>query len=140
MFDNKIFNINGKGKEMLDVTLQLAIYQDWGPLRGALRGMQFTGWRFDPEAGLVLTTYDTPGKDYNVFVTPLSTEQTAEFVINQITRPEYKDIPLGQWEDDADHDGHNSRGWRAYMGDWGQIGGDWRSLIAIKPVYLWHGK
>jgi hypothetical protein len=140
MFDNKIFNINGKGKEMLDVTLQLAIYQDWGPLRGALRGMQFTGWRFDPEAGLVLTTYDTPGKDYNVFVTPLTTEQTAEFVINQITRPEYKDIPLGQWEHVLDHDGHNSHGWRAYVGDWGNIGNDWKGLIAIKPVYLWHGK
>jgi hypothetical protein len=140
MFDNKLFNINGKGKEMLDVTLQLAIYQHWGALKSAIREMTFTGWRFDSQAGLVLTTYDTPRKDYNVFVTPLTTEQTAEFVINQIARPEYKDIPLGHWEDDCDHDGHNSHGWRAYMGDWGQIGSDWHSLLAVKPVYLWHGK
>lgn len=142
MFDNKLFNVNGRGPEMLAKTIDLAFHQEWGNFMGANSEGVITGWRFSPTAGIILTYSQSDGviTKYNKFVTPLSLLDAAKFVIRQLESDESQAVPLERWEDNMDHDGHNSIGWRAYLGDWGQIDSDWYALVAIKRVYLWHGK
>jgi hypothetical protein len=131
--DNKLLNINGRKEDLLAKAIDLAIAQ------GGWINTTITGWYFDPQYGIILTTWE-PGSQYNKFLTPLSAEETAGFVFNWLSKDEAKTVPLGQWEGDIDHDGHNTPGWRLYSGDWGHVGDDWSALCAIKRVYLWYGK
>lgn len=58
----------------------------------------------------------------------------------------WNDLEFADWEENADHDGSNSKGFRIYTEDWGRINGtssytsEDYSIGAIKPVYLWYGK
>lgn len=140
MFDNVLFNINGRGPELLADVIKLAITQE-----GSITHYpNIVGWRFDEEYGVLLANWvsgyaTTPkGEGYNIFTTPLTPLQAAEFTILELNK--HDQVPLGEWEDDADHDGHNTIGWRAYREAWGHFDNDYYGLLAIKQVYLWHGK
>jgi len=141
MFDNKLFSVNGRGVGTLAKALELSLYQEFGDDKSYGGGNHtFTGFKFSPTAGLILTTtfHPDPSK-YSTFNTPLNCQDTAEFIHHWLHGADAKSVPLGSWEDDCDHDGHNTIGWRVYVGDWGQID-DWHGFIAVKRVYLWHGK
>jgi hypothetical protein len=141
MFDNKLFNVNGRGVATLAKTLQLALYQEFGDDKAYGGGNRtFTGFKFNPTAGIILTLIQAPDQSkYNIFTTPLNCEDTAEFVHHWLQSDDAKSVPLGKWEHNIDHDGHNTIGWRAYLGDWGNVD-DWMGFIAVKRIYLWHGK
>jgi hypothetical protein len=127
--DNAIFNVNGVGLERLKKTLSLA-----------LENNTVEGWKFKKEKGICLYQYDsTSKKDIQKFPVPLKAETVAELVFEWLKGDEAKTTTLQGWDIDADHDGSNELGWRAYTEDWGHVDGDW-NVLAVKPAYMWYGK
>jgi hypothetical protein len=128
--DNRVFNVNGSGEEMLRDTLSLAMTQS-----GASGGA--SGWEFMPDKGFVLYSY---GQVANKFPTPLTAAQVAPMVHAWLESPEARGMKFEGWDADCKHDGDNVYGWRAYCENWGHVAGKWGVICAIRPAFLWYGK
>jgi hypothetical protein len=99
------------------------------------------GWHSDPVCGLLLYWTPSEGKDYNPFPSPLSPEGLIDLVwsfLQDKSTWEFADF-IGT-EANTPHDGSNSQGWRVYCEDHGHVKERWQVVMAIKPVYLHHGK
>lgn len=134
MFDNRLFNVNGCGDEFLAKVLELAFEQEG-------RNTKCSHYAIHPEKGMILLWYnDSSDKT----VQRLPCEMTAKGLVPLISQwlksEEAEKIAMGDWEDDIDHDGSNSKGWRVYCEEWGHVANYRGAICAIKPVYLWHGK
>ena len=129
---NRVFNINGQGDEMLLAVLELAFNHS-----GVSTA---TAWAVSEEHGLVL--FASFGvKDAALFPIPLTAEEVTPMIKAWLNDDDtWARIKLDGWDTDADHDGHNTRGWHIYCNDWGHIGESSRGFIAIKPAFMWHGK
>jgi hypothetical protein len=131
MMDNRIFNVNGCGKDHLALTLCLAFAQDFGS------GSRMSkGYVIHPQKGMILLW--SGSKDAVPFPCALSAEAAAEIVWQWLSSEPGTECK--GWDADYDHDGHNSLGWRVYCEDWGHVGHNHNAIVAVKPVYLWHGK
>lgn len=130
--DNKIFNVNGKSKEMLQATLNLVFEQG--------RYKKAVNWSIHPDKGLILYWAISKKEKVNDFVTSVSADTVCSTVWEWLQSDEAWEINLTGWDVDQDHDGSNSKGWRVYVEDWGHVNDDWSAICAIKPIYLWHGK
>ena len=130
--DNRIFNVNGSGEEMLLAALRLAFMQDGSNRR--CRGWQLT------KNGLVLAWY----VEGNTVPFPGSRGMTAEevlpVVLSWLVGDDAKGVLMEGLDANADHDGDNSLGWRVFCEDWGHAGGCTTAICAVKPAYLWYGK
>jgi len=140
--DNRIFNVNGRGLSMLTSTLKLAFWQNAGCYDKSQDTETVKGYTVEKDKGLILLwAVDEKDPSHQKFIAPLTAEAVAPLVDLWLKSDEAKQIPFERWEDDCDHDGHNTLGWRVYCEDWGHVGrAGWHATIAIKPVYLWHGK
>lgn len=127
--DNRIFNINGKGREMLERTLDLALVQ------ANKRG--FASWIVDPERGLVLCWLDKAGTP---FLGQVGASAVAEMVMEWLKTDKATAVPPGRMCENHHHDGSNSAGWQVYCEDWGYVGANEYAICAVRPAYLWHGK
>jgi hypothetical protein len=146
--DNKIFNVNGKTKNQLKLALKLLLSSEYND--GEDQKVQ--GWYYRKDKGFIITWHcEESNKDCKKFVdrlgkpNPPSTEELADILWDWLKTDEAKSTELGRWENDEDHDGSNSIGWRLYTEQWGCIENvhgtiDHYSIAAIKPVYLWYGK
>jgi hypothetical protein len=128
--DNRIFNVNGEGDEMLLLTLKLAFDQ-------AGHNTMVTSWSVDKEKGLILHHYSSKGTPFPM---PLKAEELFPLIKAWLGDAEAKTIECEGWDSDMSHDGHNSFGWRVYCEDWGHVNSDHGAFLAIKPAYMWHGK
>lgn len=138
--DNRLFNVNGHGKEMLAATLHLARVQEGG-CWDFDKPRKIDGYYVDPQKGLLLLWHvSSSNPKHQKFIAPMSPEAVTPMVLEWLKTDEALKIPLDRWERDADHDGSNSMGWRVYCEDWGHVGSDSYAFVAIKPVFLWHGK
>jgi hypothetical protein len=129
MMDNRIFNVNGRGKDDLLAVLKIAFNQE---------GKKTTakGYFIDPKLGMVLLWHND-GKHQN-FPSGLTAESVVHVVWDWLeSGPE---IECEGWDADYDHDGSNSEGWRVFCEDWGHVGGNSYAIVAIKPAFMWHGK
>lgn len=63
---------------------------------------------------------------------PLDDVQALEFVDGWLKASDYGQQP--------DHDGSNGKGWRVFNNDWGRVDEDFRSFVAIQPVWAMYGK
>lgn len=137
--DNRIFNVNGHDKDMLAAAIHMACAQDSSFEYN--KRQKIAGYYINPEKGLVLL-WATNERDarHQKFITPLTPEAVSSMVWEWLASEEAQKIPHGPWDYDMDHDGHNRIGWRAYCEDWGHVGNDPYSIVAIKPVFLWYGK
>lgn len=130
--DNRIFNVNGSGKEMLEAALKLVFAQKWGKTTAA-------SWSICPNKGLILYWHDKV-KHSSKFITPMSAEEVVSTVWAWLQSVDAKDITMEDWDADCDHDGSNSLGWRVFVEDWGHVNNNHYTICAIKPAYMWHGK
>lgn len=132
--DNRVFNVNGKGDELLLATLKLVASQVGS-------NTKFKGWYFNPKKGLVLTWYND-FKRCNVFLSDdgLIAEHVLPMVSTWLKSKEAKSMKLTGWDADLDHDGSNSMGWRVYCEDWGHIEDDHYTICAVTPANMWYGK
>lgn len=142
--DNRVFNVNGSGKEMLRAALKLAMVQNQG-CYGFKDEFKVTdkaeGWIFSPTKGLILLSYiPSSCKNANKFLTPMGLDSLTETVWEWLKSEEAQSIELDGWFADMDHDGSNGPGWRVYCEDWGQVEGLWGTIAAITPAYMWYGK
>lgn len=135
MMDNRIFNVNGRGLEMLHATLALAFWQEGWDERHATA----IGWKVDPKHGLVLL-WHADSSNAKLFPVPLTADRVADMVFAWLSSDEAKNIPCEGWDANVDHDGDNEPGWRVYVEDWGHIGNDHYAICAVKPAYNWLGK
>ena len=132
MGDNRIFNVNGTGDEMLGKTLQLAFLQESA-------NCTCKGWQQTKEHGLILCW--TPNDaQINALPCALTAEQCIPFVTNWLDTDFAKEVELGPWCSDIDQDGENIKGWQVYVEDWGHVGDQHYSVCAIRPALIWCGK
>lgn len=138
--DNRVFNVNGSGQETLAKVLELAFAQEG-------RNIKAKYFVVDKKKGLILLWYihDSWEKNVSKFLTPLTAKAVTPVVMEWLRSDAAKDIELGDWDSDADHDGSNSEGWRVYCERWGHIKGEDGlsyngSIVAITPAFMWHGK
>ena len=128
--DNRVFNVNGKTNDALLAALELAFSQ---------AGSKCKGWKAT-EKGLILMWY------VDGTTTPLPTKEgmTASeilpMVLSWMKSDAAKEVEMTGWDANADHDGHNTVGWRVYCEDWGHVGGNSAVICAVKPAFMWHGK
>lgn len=133
-FDNRVFDVNGQSLETLRLAFQLAYAQDWDAKAKA--------WKYDPEFGIIFFWHHVEGT--HPFPVPLTADESADIAFAWLNSDEAKTFDIkSYWHKDADHDGSNSKGWRAYVNDWGHVGNSSAghyALLAVHPSYLWHGK
>jgi hypothetical protein len=158
MMDNRLFNVNGTGDDMLLLTLKLAGMQE------SSRPDCFAGWRYVPDFGMVLYWHTKAEEGIAPFmhnltaeeVTPVvarwlksSEEAKAEVAKLRVRRsayPEWKEPaygiedPRSTWDLDQQHDGDNYPGWRVYCQNWGHVAGSHYSICAVRPAFMWAGK
>lgn len=120
MADNFQFDITGAPlKQCLDIAILGA------------PGKKVVGWRVDEKPNR-LVLYWSNNEGATPLPAPLSGEALLGFVQAWLESVEYGSEP--------DHDGSNSRGWRVYNEQWGQVAGNFYAFAAIEPVWLMHGK
>lgn len=133
--DNRVFNINGTGSEMLARVLALAIEQE-GCVNSGVKSFSR-----DPQKGLILHWVEVGdlGGEHSIMGKPGS-QALAEMVLAELEEDWVQAVPLGRWDKNADHDGHNKEGWHVYVEDWGHIGKYRCVVVAVKPAWMWYGK
>ena len=135
MMDNRQFNVNGEGKEMLLRVFELACIQEGHTDQPA----KIVAYRVSSTHGMILYWHE--GGDRHVLPVPLTAEQFLPIVWAWLGDPEAnRKVVLKDWDRDLDHDGSNGPGWRVYCEDWGHVDGDSDAICAVKPVFLWFGK
>lgn len=130
--DNRILNINGSGRELLLLALTFAQKQSGFS--------KFKGWYFDKEKGLILVWYKHEKASAFLSADGLNADQVVDMVIEWLQSADAKSMTLSGWDEDEDHDGHNSEGWRVYCEHWGHVGDDHYTICAVTPAFMWHGK
>jgi hypothetical protein len=134
MMDNRQFNVNGKGDEMLAAALALAFKQCGSS------AVTCNGWLKSPKSGLVLFSWAGDRKEVQSLPSSLSAAQVMPIVIAYLDSKEATAVKLEHWDANADHDGSNGIGWRVYVDAWGHVEGMYGVICAIKRTYLWYGK
>lgn len=125
--DNRVFNVNGLGKDRLRDTLYLAFEQ----CRKA------RGYIIDPKKGMLLLWGQCDG--IILFPTGLNSDGCAELVWSWLqSEPEVECVGFDENLDDPDV--MTELGWRVYCEDWGHIGDNHYTIVAVKPAYMWCGK
>lgn len=132
--DNRIFSVNGKGKECLLETLKLVFnqcsdYKDYA-----------VGWKISKQSGLILCWYVSEGYNINPFPAKMTAEDCLPFIWNWLQTPEAGKTARIGFDAARDHDGDNGSGWRVFCEDWGHVDHIHSAICAIKPVVLWYGK
>lgn len=129
--DNRIFNVNGKGREQLAEVMRLAFLQKSNYAKAV-------AYKIDPQKGMILLWHNTEAKGITGLPAPLTAEDAAVLVSAWLeTRP---NTECSDWDADAEHDGDNELGWRVYCEDWGHVAGERFAICAVKPAWLWYGK
>lgn len=128
--DNRIFNVNGRGDDMLLGVLTLAFLQ-------AGERTLCRAWVFSVEHGLILLESISEGIRLPA---PVGVNGARGFVCDWLESEQAQSVNLTGWDANADHDGSNSPGWRVYVEDWGKVANHHSAICAVKPAFLWHGK
>lgn len=130
--DNRIFNVNGRGTDMLQKALELAFIQNG-------RNTTCNAWKQTKENGLILL-WSSSSKDAVPLPSPLSHEQCIPLIEGWLNGDFSKSVQLSEFCEDHSHDGENRKGWQMYCENWGHVGGEHYAICAIKPAYMWYGK
>ena len=129
--NNRLFNVNGKGTDMLKDALSL-VFKQWGG------NTTCEAWIESQEHGLILLWHKD--KNSNGLPAKMTAESVTTMVQLWLSGDFAKTVKLSDWCGDSDHDGHNSMGWQVYCEDWGHVGSNPYAICAIKPAFMWHGK
>jgi hypothetical protein len=130
--DNRIFNVNGSTLEQLKLAIQLVCMQDYKLSNPVV------AWNFSEKHGLIFYWKHVEGS--HKFPVPVTAESAALIVWDWLKTDDPWKMQLSGWDADADHDGSNSRGWRVFVEDWGNVDRSSYAIFAVTPAYMWHGK
>lgn len=136
MMDNRQFNVNGEGEQMLLRALELACIQE-GSLE---RPAEIAGYLVRPDYGMILLWHvDVNDKSCVSLPSQMSYMEILPMVWTWLRKGAIG-IKCEGWDANASHDGSNVLGWRVYCEDWGHVAGYSNAICAVKPAYLWMGK
>lgn len=148
--DNRIFNVNGKGEDMLRATLELAFAQKYCGWTTVNATSIAEGWCVSEQHGLILLWHcreNDPGitdiiiPKVHKFLVPLTASEVTPTVWKWLDQKEtWKNTKFMDWDIKSDHDGSSEKGWRVWVGDWGKVGDELYTICAVRPSYLWLGK
>lgn len=146
MMDNRIFNVNGKGDEMLLRAIKLVFEQSganttakaWSVTKK--RGLILHWWYDKSETVQGNELFKTETYTKHPFPANMTAEQCLPFISAWLQSDEAKKTETVDDDANADHDGHNGPGWRVFCEGWGHVNSCSDAICAIKPVYLWYGK
>lgn len=129
--DNRVFNVNGSGKQQLLKTLELCFEQEGTNTKAK-------AYKINKKHGMILYWH----KDKNTIGLPAAMTPNAllEMIWEWLKSEEADTIELPDWDEDLDHDGHNRKGWRVYCEGWGYVDDSSYAICAVKPAYMWIGK
>src|SRR5574343_211823 len=121
-WNNQIFNVNGRGLEMLTKAIELACCR--GSSESNFYGNmidhgseKIIGSLYDPKCGLIWLWAEADGSVK--YPAPLTARQAAEISFAWLKTDDAKKMECNGWDANADHDGNNTLGWRVYCEDWG---------------------
>ena len=143
-YDNKIFDINGHGTDMLINALWLAFKQGEYTCVGYSQSTQYgliLYWK-KPNTKLLEHVFlpKTALISFCALDPALDAIQCTSIVTAWLEVGTFADIvKLNKWEIKADINGTTSLGWRIYKDDWGNVGNETSAICAVKKVWLWHG-
>jgi len=127
--DNRLFIVNGKGKDTLLETIKLAVK--------TAGYRQIDGFRIDEKKGFVLLWHCNNG----ITIDEKTPEGVFSYVESYLESDAADYVEKKQWEQAYDsYDVTDQEGWVVYCEDWGHIGIDPYAIVAIKKAYLWYGK
>lgn len=143
--DNRIFNVNGRTKDELDLATKLFMTEEFGGTNKVM------GYYLSEHKGLVLVSVLKPHKSKpftNVFGNPEAI--TDPLVLSNVLwewlqTEEAKTVKTEGWDSFSNDVGSCINGWRLYTESWGCISDgpesiDTYSIGAFKPAWLWYGK
>lgn len=125
--DNFEIDVSSEGRQHFDLAMAIACRRP------------AVGWAVLPDHGLVLY-WDLDSKSpslVNRLPSPMDAKAASDFVWHWLENTAEKDVDFNQCHD---HDGYNARGWRVYCEAWGQVAGDWRAFVAVRPIWALYGK
>lgn len=141
-WDNRIFNVNGRGvlmlRDALDLVCDNGYVESVGGKFVPAHKRKISASIVERDFGLVWLWTDCNG--CTKYPVALTIQQAAEISIAWLDSDEAKAMEYEGWDANSDHDGSNTRGWRVYCQDWGHVGEMWEAICAVHPAYLWHGK
>lgn len=136
MMDNRQFNVNGCGRDMLLLAIQLACIQEDCKDRPA----KIVSYRIHSVFGMILGWCSKEGRGWVNLPVGMTAEDFLPIVWAWLSDEEtWKKVSTDGWDKNAYHDGSNEMGWRVFCGDWGKIDAD-DVICAVKPSFLWLGK
>lgn len=130
--DNRVFNVNGSGEEMLLKTLELAFMQE-------SKSTTCESWKQTKEHGLILYWLKGASEDRIQMPGKLNVKQCLPVVMAWLDSEFAKTVDYNEGCGPT-VDVTMSDGWQVYCEAWGHVGGDWATICAIKPAFMWHGK
>ena len=129
-WDNRVFDVNGRGQKMLAAAISLAFQQQNDDAMASA-----TGYSVDRDVGITLHWLNDGHGVTGVvpFPSRMSADRCADVVWDWLqSKP---DVSPGKGQDaDIDHDGDNGAGWRVRLGE------VHTAICAVRPVLLWYGK
>ena len=130
--DNKHIDISSEGRKAFDLAIEVAF-------AGKTHDQKATGWRVDPEQGLILywLTPEYLKKLPQAIPLPfeMTATQAADFAWNWLTVQ--TEVERKQH---CDHDGSDGHGFRVHATRWGHVEGEEGTICAIQPIWAWYGK
>ena len=129
--DNRIFNVNGAGADLLAEVLAIAFTQS---------GMgKAKSWRFVPDKGFVL--YWAEVEHAHKLPSSMGPQSLAPMIREWLSSDEAESMACEGYDANPnDSDVETEFGWRVYVEDWGHVGGNHAAICAVRPAYMWYGK
>jgi len=129
--DNKRFLIQCAGRNAFDLAMKVAFiteYDDNDPK------MKVSHYFEDPEKGLVFLWSEDKSVNSIKLPVDLNWEGAANLAWQWL-----QNQPNEKYQEDLDHAGSNSKGFRVYNEAWGHIKSHY-AVVGIVPIWAWHGK
>jgi hypothetical protein len=125
MSDNFHIDIASSSREHFEMAMKIAFSN--------CPGGKTEAYKITAKTGLVLYWSKENG-DKNSLPLPYNMDlaATTEFAWNWLKTASYDEEP--------DHDGSNSHGWRVYNEAWGHVDLQPYAFVGIKPEWMMHGK
>lgn len=123
--DNRLIIVQSKGRKSFNSAFELLF--ESSPSKKATHYIE------DPKKGLIFLWKEEPNSVK--LLVPSDANQAADLAWAWINSKPDKD-----YLEYMDHDGSNSHGFKVYNETWSRINDHPYSILAVQPVWAWHGK
>ena len=131
--DNKKVLIQCAGRTAFDLAMRVAFTTEYDKENEEPR-KKASHYFEHPEKGLVFLWSEDKSVNSSKLPVALDWKGSAELAWQWLDEQ-----PTSKYQDYCDHDGSNSKGFKVYNEAWGHVISHY-AIIAIVPIWAWHGK